>query len=195
MSCFTCCMSPVTCHMSLTLTATDTDPLPANSLTMHSWMVCKDPQIYFFSRGNLRQFLSKIFKFWDQVAFITLDYYPILSGKSWNHCVQRMCLKTNYLIFLLSCETVSKFFCSATMQYVYGTRWYKCEGGGNGFLMAGRFGGRAQHTQLYLSNNQHMKGSLTDSLELIRPSPKGRPLQECPSVVCVLSVVVVIVWD
>ena len=27
----TCCVSPFTCHMSLTPTATDTDPIPANS--------------------------------------------------------------------------------------------------------------------------------------------------------------------
>ena len=34
----TCCMSPVTCHMSLTPTSTARDPPPANSPSMHSRM-------------------------------------------------------------------------------------------------------------------------------------------------------------
>ena len=34
----------VNCHLSLTPTATATDPPPANSPTMHSWLVFKDPK-------------------------------------------------------------------------------------------------------------------------------------------------------
>ena len=37
-----CHLSPVTYHLSLMPTATD--PHPANSPTMHSWHVCKDPK-------------------------------------------------------------------------------------------------------------------------------------------------------
>ena len=39
-----CHMSRVTSHMSLTPTATATDPPAANSLPMHSSLVCKDPK-------------------------------------------------------------------------------------------------------------------------------------------------------
>ena len=46
-------------RMSLTPTATATDPPPANSPTMHSRMVHEDPQIYFFPLGDLRPFLSQ----------------------------------------------------------------------------------------------------------------------------------------
>ena len=46
-------VSCVTCHMSLTQTATATDPPPANSPTMHIRMVRKDPQIINFSAGKL----------------------------------------------------------------------------------------------------------------------------------------------
>ena len=59
----TCRMSPVTCQMSLTPTATARDPPPANSPTMHNRMVCEDQQINFFMRGNLRPFLSQNGKF------------------------------------------------------------------------------------------------------------------------------------
>ena len=38
----TCHMLHVTCHLSLTQTATVTHPLPVNSPTMHSRLVCKD---------------------------------------------------------------------------------------------------------------------------------------------------------
>ena len=40
-SCVTCRVSPVTCHLSQTLTATATDPPPANSKN-NSRLVCKD---------------------------------------------------------------------------------------------------------------------------------------------------------
>ena len=53
-----CCVSPVTCHMSLTGAATTTNPPPANPPNMHSGMCtvvgldlnpstmsCKDPKI------------------------------------------------------------------------------------------------------------------------------------------------------
>ena len=39
-----CQVSRVTCHLSLTPTATATDP-PANSPIMHSRLVCEDPNI------------------------------------------------------------------------------------------------------------------------------------------------------
>ena len=39
-----CCMSPVTCHLSLTPTVTAIDPPLANSPTMHSRLVCKYPK-------------------------------------------------------------------------------------------------------------------------------------------------------
>ena len=42
-SCVMCCMSCVTCQLSPTPTATATDPPPSNSPTMHSRLVCKDP--------------------------------------------------------------------------------------------------------------------------------------------------------
>ena len=35
---------PVTCHLSLTLTATATDPLPANSPTIEGTLICKNPK-------------------------------------------------------------------------------------------------------------------------------------------------------
>ena len=57
-SCIVYHMSPVTCHMRLTPTATATDPAPANSPTIYSRMDCKDPQIYFFrGAGQKLQFL------------------------------------------------------------------------------------------------------------------------------------------
>ena len=37
-------MSPVSCHLSLTPRAIDTDPPPAKSLNMHSRLVHKDPK-------------------------------------------------------------------------------------------------------------------------------------------------------
>ena len=54
LSLVTCCMLPVACHMSLTPTATATDPPHANSSTLHSRMVCKDPQKNLFSAGQFR---------------------------------------------------------------------------------------------------------------------------------------------
>ena len=39
-------VSPVTCHLSLTLTATATDPPPANSPSMYSKLVRKDPKTH-----------------------------------------------------------------------------------------------------------------------------------------------------
>ena len=41
-------LSAVTCHMSLTPTATDADPTPSNYPTLHRRMVQKDPKINFF---------------------------------------------------------------------------------------------------------------------------------------------------
>ena len=38
----TCCMSLVTCHMSLTQTSADKDPPPAYFPTTHSRLACKD---------------------------------------------------------------------------------------------------------------------------------------------------------
>ena len=49
-----CLVTPVTCHMSLTQTATATDPSPANSPTMHSRIICKDPKNLLFSVGQFR---------------------------------------------------------------------------------------------------------------------------------------------
>ena len=43
MSCVMWDLSHVTCDLSLTSTATATDPPPANSPTMHSWLVCRAP--------------------------------------------------------------------------------------------------------------------------------------------------------
>ena len=43
---FTCRVSPVTCHFSLTPTATATDPPTANFPIMHSRLVCKEPQTH-----------------------------------------------------------------------------------------------------------------------------------------------------
>ena len=40
-----CYVSDVNCHMSLTPTATATNPPPANSPIMHSRLVRKDPKI------------------------------------------------------------------------------------------------------------------------------------------------------
>ena len=40
----TCRVSHVTCHLSLTPTATDTDLPPDNSPIMHCRLVCKDPK-------------------------------------------------------------------------------------------------------------------------------------------------------
>ena len=37
-------MSTITCQLPLTQTATGTDPLPANSITMHSRLVWEDPK-------------------------------------------------------------------------------------------------------------------------------------------------------
>ena len=45
---FICRLSSVTCHMSVTPTATATDPPPANSPTMHRRIDDKDLQIFFF---------------------------------------------------------------------------------------------------------------------------------------------------
>ena len=66
MSCVTCHLSQVkchllcvTCHMSLMQTATAMDPPPANSLTMHSRMVGKDPRINVFHTAILGQFNSE----------------------------------------------------------------------------------------------------------------------------------------
>ena len=71
--CVTCCMSPVTCHMSLTQTATATDPPPANSPSMHSRMLLL---ILTYTHkklvGAFRQFLSQSHKSWDQCPSITL---------------------------------------------------------------------------------------------------------------------------
>ena len=58
MSCVTCRVSQVTCHLSLTPTATATDPPPANSPIMHNRLVCKEPKLY----KNLKY--KKIFKTW-----------------------------------------------------------------------------------------------------------------------------------
>ena len=60
-----------TCHMSLSPTATATDPSAANSYTIHSRMVCKDPNLIIFPQGDFKLFLSKNCKFWDQCPFIT----------------------------------------------------------------------------------------------------------------------------
>ena len=49
----TCYVSYVACHLSLMSTATDLNP--ANSATMHSRLVCKNPtNIFFFKRKNLQ---------------------------------------------------------------------------------------------------------------------------------------------
>ena len=45
-----CHMLRVSCHLSLTASTTAMERLPTNSPTMHSRMVHKDPQIYFFLR-------------------------------------------------------------------------------------------------------------------------------------------------
>ena len=45
-----CNLPHVAFHMSLTPTATATDPPPANSPTIHSRMVHKDQEITFFAR-------------------------------------------------------------------------------------------------------------------------------------------------
>ena len=42
-TCHVLCIN-VLCHMSLNPTATATDPRPANSPIMHTWVVCKDPK-------------------------------------------------------------------------------------------------------------------------------------------------------
>ena len=59
----TCHMSPVTstCHMSLTPTATATDPPSANSSTLRRRLVRKDTwiSIYFFPPRSFSLFLSK----------------------------------------------------------------------------------------------------------------------------------------
>ena len=39
-----CCVLHITCHLSLTSTATATDPPPANLPIMHSRLVRKDPR-------------------------------------------------------------------------------------------------------------------------------------------------------
>ena len=39
-----CQVSLGTCHLSLTLTATDTDPPPANSPTMHRRLICQEEE-------------------------------------------------------------------------------------------------------------------------------------------------------
>ena len=44
MLCITCCVSPFTCHMPLTLKATVADPPPANSPTMNTRLILKDPK-------------------------------------------------------------------------------------------------------------------------------------------------------
>ena len=44
-SCVMLLVSHVTCHLSLTPTATATDPPPANSPIMHSRLVGKEPKI------------------------------------------------------------------------------------------------------------------------------------------------------
>ena len=71
-SCVACHLSPVTCQMSLTPTATTMDPIPANSPSLHSRMVDKDPKIYFFPPGNLRPLMRPNFKFQDQFPVETL---------------------------------------------------------------------------------------------------------------------------
>ena len=43
MSGVACCVLRVTCHLSITPTATATDPPPANSPIMHSRLVAKTP--------------------------------------------------------------------------------------------------------------------------------------------------------
>ena len=42
-SCVACHLSPIICHLSLTPTARATDPPPVNYPTMHSRLVCKEP--------------------------------------------------------------------------------------------------------------------------------------------------------
>ena len=60
MSNVTCRVSPVTCHMSQTPTATATDTLTANSHTMHSRTVLKDlKSTFFFPQDNFRPFLRQ----------------------------------------------------------------------------------------------------------------------------------------
>ena len=61
----------VVCHMSLTQTATATDPPPANSPTMHNRMGCKDPKSTFFRGGDFRPCLSQHWKLWDRIPFIS----------------------------------------------------------------------------------------------------------------------------
>ena len=51
-SCFTYCVSPVTCQVSLTSTATATDLPPANSPTMHCRVFCKDPKTIEIKKKN-----------------------------------------------------------------------------------------------------------------------------------------------
>ena len=40
-----CCVSPVTCHMSITPSATATEPFPANSPTMRCRLFCKERNV------------------------------------------------------------------------------------------------------------------------------------------------------
>ena len=49
-SCVTCNVSVVTCHLSPTPTAISTHPPPANSLTIHSGMVWQDRTFLFFRK-------------------------------------------------------------------------------------------------------------------------------------------------
>ena len=67
----TCHLSHVTCYMFLTPTATATDPFPANSPTLHSITVCKDPKInlFFLLLGYFGLFTSQKLQFLRQPVF------------------------------------------------------------------------------------------------------------------------------
>ena len=56
----TCSLTSNTCWSKGPESNPTIDPPPDNSPNMHSRMVCEDPKIKSFPRGNFRQFLSKI---------------------------------------------------------------------------------------------------------------------------------------
>ena len=72
----TCHLSPTTWHMSLTPTTTATDPSPANSPTMHSRMVHKDPYELIF-HAHIEENGSYPF------CFIKKSIFSSLIGEIW----------------------------------------------------------------------------------------------------------------
>ena len=61
-----CHLSCVMCHRTHTQTATATDPPLCNFITIHRWVLCKDPKTFFL---NLKK------SFWKKFCLLKSHYY------------------------------------------------------------------------------------------------------------------------